>query len=182
MARTEPNGPWSEAVAVIRGPVGADYTMIVGLLYANSGLLDRDYDCAAEYPAVAGSATIIPTVHLEKTAAGQAFVDFGWRRQLPTARANKSTTSYYESPSERIRVPVGRGGTNRVSVMKQLANSTELWIAFCLLGSFEPKELEGLWRRFQGGVMATGSGRCPIPLKGLGVFGKFVPLGREDAY
>ncbi|MEZ6070947.1 MAG: hypothetical protein R3C10_11900 [Pirellulales bacterium] len=180
--RSEHAGAWAEAIAMIRGPVKFDRVTVVAFAYANRAQLDHDYGRSAEYPTVCGSETVTPTAHLGKTAAGQAFVDFGWRRHLPITTATKSIRSYYESPTERIRVPVGWGGNNRPTVMKQLASSTELWVVFCLLDSFEPAELEGLWRRFGRGVMATGSGKYPIELKGLGVFGKFVPLGMEEAY
>lgn len=172
--RREPRVAFSPALVACRWPKSHIRDAVIALFYQDRDQLVEDYHRVGAWKRFPGLAALVPTAHLERSPGkpGIPYLDFGWRRYLP----KETKPRFQELSQERIAVQVAHGGKNRGSVINGLSRADDLFVVFSLVPSFEDKD--ALVRRakelFRDQLVPFGDTE-PIPLRGLTVFGRFVP-------
>lgn len=175
MPRREPPCPFSEAVAVIKPPLGFDRDALIAFFYGSSDLLQNDYRRAANWKQIPGLKAYVRTIYLEKDHADVAYINFGWRR-VPGARGDSKEggTEPYELPKERIAVKIGWGGNNRGSVVNEIQSAESLLVIFHLLDLHDRGMLETRTKRLYEGTLWCADGTEQIEMKGISIFGRLI--------
>ena len=172
--RRQPRIPFSPAIAVCKWPGCHDRDATIALVYDDQDRLVNDYDRVAQWKRLPGLAALVPTAHLERPPgrSGTPYVDFGWRRYLLKSAERR----FEELPEERIAVQVAGGGKNRGSVIKALGRTEELFLVFSQVASLsDTDELDRQIKNLFLDRLVPFGDTEPIPLRGLTVFGRFVP-------
>lgn len=180
--RRNPSGAWSTGWAAIKWAQRHDPYSTIALLYGNEDSLRADHARSAAWRRVSGLRAMSPSGHLTKTPCGVPYLDFGWRC-FPAGKDSRGVPfGPHESPTDRIRVPIVAGGSNRRAAIRHLHQSEELWVFFCLLQATDADHLRQAAKCLAQNTLTSGIGLPPVKLPGLCVFDRFVRIAKEVAY
>lgn len=172
--RRQPRVPFSPALALCKWQVHADRDAVIAVLYKNHEQLSKDYARVGQWQYRAGASARIRSAYLERAPGrrGVYFFDIGWRQYFPPEAGRR----FEELKGERITVPVVLGGCNRAAAIKRLDEIDEMFIVFAMMSNFEDtEELDALARQLYRGQFVPFGDTEPIPIRGLTVFGRFIP-------
>lgn len=174
--RREPGRSWSEGLALIKWCGKYDREACIAILYGHKRHLDQDYARVTCAPKQSSWQKVVRTAHLEKTRAGQPFLDLGWRCYVPTLH-NDAPNRASESPTHRIYVPVAFGGKNRRAGQRALSRAEVLWLQFHLQEDLSPETCKRTARTFFHGILPCEPSTEPIQLAGLQILGTLIRPG-----
>lgn len=174
--RRQPRVPFSAAFALCKWRVNNDRDAVIAVLYNNQEELTKDYARVGQWQYRPGASARIRNAYLERAPGrrGVHFFDVGWRQYFSPGADRR----FEELKEERITVPVVLGGCNRAAVIKRLHEIDEMFIIFSTISSFEDSdELHALARQLYRGQLVSFGDTEPIQIRGLAVFGRFIPTG-----
>jgi len=181
--RKDPTIPFSDAYALIQWPSpGVSQVATVAIFYGDQDQLLRDYKRTAQWFPVSGAKSSVCSLYLEKTQAGQAWLDFGRRHYMRLGRRTKNGRSkvrVVESIRDRIAVSIPFGANSRSSVARKVKASQTLWVIFANYEKDDPQGQEKAERYLRLGCLAAASETQPLLLAGISTLGKYTPTRWE---
>lgn len=173
VTRRSPQGPWSPGIAVFREPNRySRWEMKIAILYPCRESLLADYDRAARWKYVRGAVSRTHSASLEKTPAGDAWLDFGVRHYLAQPLAEDAPSGKaLERPEDRIAVHVAAGGMNRMKIIRDVTRVQELVVVFNLYDTGDPADLDRQLNYLLTDHLGPMPGTYPIRLSGLFTLG-----------